>query len=176
MEKRFGIGVVASLGVALCFALLIYVHAQSQGNSTAPKGAAMVHHATGPFEVKMTPQKPDNPVEEAAKIARMAGDKQWHGDLEGTSKVAMLATTPDAKGSGVYVALERVTGTLKGRSGTFLLHHTGIMDRGKPTLTILVAPDSGTGQLTGITGKMTINIAPDGKHSYDFEYTLPDAQ
>jgi hypothetical protein len=175
MKRRFGIGTVAGLCVALCFAL-VFVHAQSPGNSTAQKGAAMVNHATGPFEVKMTPQKADNPIEEAASIARMTGDKQWHGDLEGTSKVVMLATPPDAKGSGIYVALERVTGTLKGRSGTFLLHHTGIMDRGKPTLTILVAPDSGTGQLTGLTGKMMINIAAGGKHSYDFEYTLPDAQ
>ncbi|HKD81677.1 MAG TPA: DUF3224 domain-containing protein [Candidatus Angelobacter sp.] len=175
MEKRFGIGtgVVAGLGMALCFALLIYAHAQSQGTGTAQKGTTM-NHATGPFDVKMTPQKPDNPTEDAAKIARMTGDKQWHGDMEGTSKVVMLATAPDAQGSGVYVALERVTGTLKGRSGTFLLHHTGIMDRGTPTLTILVAPDSGTGQLAGIAGKMTINIAAGGKHSYDFEYSLPE--
>ena len=181
MKKQLGIGVVASLCMALCFALMSFAlannsHAQSQGTTPTQKGTPMTNHATGPFEVKMTPQKPDNPTEEAASIARMTGDKQWHGDLEGTSKVVMLATAPDAKGSGVYVALERVTGTLKGRSGTFLLHHTGIMDRGKPTLTILVAPDSGTGQLTGITGKMTINIAPGGKHSYDFEYTLPEAQ
>ena len=176
MEKRFiGAGLGASC-IALIFALVIYAHAQSQGTNPAQKGTPMANHATGPFEVKMTPQKPDNPIEEAAGIGRMAGDKQWHGGLDGTSKVVMLATAPDAKGSGVYVALERVTGTLKGRSGTFLLYHTGIMDRGTPTLTILVAPDSGTGQLTGLTGKMTINIAAGGKHSYDFEYTLPDAQ
>lgn len=176
MKKRFGIGLVASLCMALCFALVIYAHAQSEGNNSAQKGTPMANHATGPFDVKMTPQKPDNPIEEAANIARMTGDKQWHGDLEGTSKVVMLATAPDAKGSGVYVALERVTGTLKGRSGSFVLQHTGIMDRGTPTLTILVAPDSGTGQLAGLTGKMMINIAAGGKHSYDFEYTLPDAQ
>jgi hypothetical protein len=176
MKKRFTIasGVVASVCTALCFAFAIYAHAQSQGSSATPKGAAM-SHATGPFDVKMSPQKPDNPIEEAANIARMTGDKQWHGDLEGTSKVVMLATPPDAKGSGIYVALERVTCTLKGRNGTFLLHHTGIMNRGVPELSISVAPDSGTGQLAGITGKMMINIAPGGKHSYDFEYTLPDA-
>jgi hypothetical protein len=175
MEKRCGISAVAGLSVALCCALLVYAHAQSQGNNPAQKGTA-VNHATGPFEVKMTPQKPDNPIEEAANIARMTGDKQWHGDLEGTSKFVMLAIPPDAKGSGVYVALERVTATLKGRSGSFLLHHTGIMNRGVPELSISVAPDSGTGQLTGITGKVTINIGPDKKHSYDFEYSLPDAQ
>ena len=122
----------------------------------------------------MAPQKPDNPIEEAANIGRMSLDKQFHGDLEATSKGEMLAISPDTKGSGVYVALERVTGTLKGRTGSFVLHHTGIMNRGVPQLTISVAPDSGTGQLTGITGTMNINIAG-GKHSYDFEYTLPDA-
>ncbi len=177
MEKRLGIGtgVVAGLCLALCSALVIYAHAQSQGTNPTQKGTPMTNHATGPFEVKMTPQKPDNPIEEAANIARMTGDKQWHGDLEGASKVVMLATAPDAKGSGIYVALERVTGTLKGRSGTFLLHHTGIMNRGVPQLNIEVVPDSGTGQLTGITGKMNINIAAGGKHSYDFEYVLPDA-
>jgi Protein of unknown function (DUF3224) len=175
MEKRFGIGtgVVAGLCLALCSALVIY--AQSQGTTPTQKGTPMTNHATGPFEVKMTPQKPDNPIEEAANIARMTGDKQWHGDLEGASKVVMLATAPDAKGSGVYVALERVTGTIKGRSGSFLLHHTGIMNRGVPQLNIEVVPDSGAGQLTGITGKMNINIAAGGKHSYDFEYVLPDA-
>ncbi|HEU4414915.1 MAG TPA: DUF3224 domain-containing protein [Candidatus Angelobacter sp.] len=134
----------------------------------------MATHATGSFEVKMAPQKPDNPIEEAANIGRMSLDKQFHGDLEATSKGEMLAISPDTKGSGVYVALERVTGTLKGRTGSFVLHHTGIMNRGVPQLTISVAPDSGTGQLTGITGTMNINIAG-GKHSYDFEYTLPDA-
>jgi len=175
MTKRFGIvsGVLAGV-CTLWLAVTIVAHAQSQTKSAGEKGTVM--HATGPFEVKMTPQKPDNPTEEAANIARMTGDKQWHGDLEGTSKVVMLATAPDAKGSGVYVALERVTCTLKGRSGTFLLHHTGIMNRGVPGLVIEVAPDSGTGQLAGITGKVTIIIAPDKKHSYDFEYTLPEGQ
>ena len=134
----------------------------------------MPNHASGPFDVKIAPQKPDNPVSEAANIARMSIDKQYHGDLEATGKGEMLATSPDAKGSGVYVAVERVTGSLKGRGGSFLLHHTGIMTRGVPQLTIEVVPDSGTGQLAGLTGKMTINIAKDGKHSYDFEYTLAE--
>lgn len=135
----------------------------------------MSSHAAGPFEVKMAPQKPDNPVAEAANLGRMSLDKQYHGELEATAKGEMLAITPDAMGSGVYVALERVTGTLKGRRGSFVLHHTGIMTRGFPQLTIEVVPDSGTGQLTGIAGKMNVNIAG-GKHTYDFEYTLPDAQ
>jgi hypothetical protein len=144
----------------------------SQENKTVQKGP-MTNHANGPFEVKMTPQKPDNPVSEAAGFTRMTGEKQFHGDLEATSRVEMLAISPDAKGSGVYVALERVTGTLKGKSGSFALHHTGIMNRGVPQLSIEVVPDSGTGQLAGLTGKMTINIAAGGKHSYEFEYTLP---
>jgi hypothetical protein len=103
----------------------------------------------------------------------MALDKQFHGDLEGTSKGQMLAVRSDVEGSAGYVAIERVTGTLKGRTGTFALQHSGIMNRGAPSLSITVIPDSGTGQLTGIAGTMTIDIAG-GKHSYTFEYTLPE--
>ena len=136
----------------------------------------MTSHATGPFDVKLAPQKPESPVAEAAGLSRMLLDKQYHGDLEATGKGEMLASRPDAKGSGVYVALERVTGTLKGRSGSFVLHHTGIMNRGVPQLAIEVAPDSGTDQLAGLTGKMKINIAADGKHSYEFDYTLPESK
>lgn len=136
----------------------------------------MANRASGPFDVKVTPQKPDNPAAEAAKFSRMSLDKQFHGDLEATSKGEMLASSPDAKGSGVYVALERVTGTLKGRSGSFVLHHTGIMNRGVPQLLIEVVPDSGTDQLVGLTGKMMIKIAAGGKHSYEFEYMLPESK
>jgi hypothetical protein len=78
------------------------------------------------------------------------------------------------KGSAGYVAIERVTGTLNGRIGTFILQHSATMNRGTPELSVTVVPDSGTGQLEGITGKMNIIIA-EGKHSYDFEYTLPNA-
>jgi hypothetical protein len=162
-------GTIAVVAAIIGLAVLA---SHSQENKTAQKESAMTNHASGPFEVKMTPQKPDNPIEESANIARMTGDKQWHGDLEGASKVVMLSAG-DPRNSAVYVALERVTGTLKGRSGSFVLHHIGIMNRGVPQLAIEVAPDSGTGQLTGISGKMTINIAAGGKHSYDFEYTLP---
>jgi Protein of unknown function (DUF3224) len=125
-------------------------------------------HATGPFDVKLIPQddKPDN------GINRMLLDKQFHGDLEGTSKGQMLATG-SPKSSAVYVAIETFMGMLQEKSGSFALHHTGIMSKGSPTLTIRVVPDSGTGQLAGISGTMEINIAPDGKHSYDLEYTLP---
>jgi hypothetical protein len=109
-------------------------------------------------------------------VTRMLIDKQYHGDLEGAAKGQMLTGGMSADKSGAYVAIEKFTGTLHGRTGSFVLHHTGIMTRGKPDLTILVTPDSGSGQLAGISGKMTIIIAPDGKHSYDFEYTLPATQ
>jgi hypothetical protein len=136
------------------------------------KGPTM-SHASGTFDVKITPQTDDKGGDPA--LSRMTIDKQFHGDLEGTSKGQMLAAG-DAKSSGVYVAIEKFNGTLKGRSGTFILHHTGIMTRGVPQLSIAVAPDSGTGQLAGLTGTLTIKIAADGKHSYEFEYTLPETK
>lgn len=130
----------------------------------------MPTHASGTFEVKLTPQADDkgDPA-----LGRMLIDKQFHGELEGTSKGQML-TAGSAEGSGVYVAVEKVTGTLHGRTGTFILHHTGIMTRKTPQLSINVVPDSGTEQLAGITGKMNI-IITNGKHSYEFEYTLPES-
>jgi len=129
-----------------------------------------MHHAAGPFDVKLAPQ--DDKLGDG--ISRMILDKQYHGDLEGTSKGQMLAAG-SAKSSGVYVAIEIVTGTLQGKTGTFALHHTGIMTRSSPSLSISVVPDSGTGQLAGIAGEMKINIA-DGKHAYEFNYTLPDTK
>ncbi len=126
--------------------------------------------ARGTFEVKLTPQPPEASAG-TAPIGRMLLDKQFHGDLEATSQGQMLAAGTEVKGSAGYVALERVTGTLHGRSGTFVLQHTGTMNRGTPQLTITVVPDSGTGGLTGLAGSLTIEIA-DGKHSYGFEYTL----
>jgi hypothetical protein len=130
-------------------------------------------HATGPFDVKIDPQNPDEKGGGPA-IARMFLDKHFHGELEATSKGTMLASGTGASGaSGGYVALEIVTGTLKGRPGTFVLQHSATMNRGVPHLSVTVVPDSGTGQLTGLAGTMSINIA-DGKHSYDFDYTLPE--
>jgi len=131
----------------------------------------MTGHASGTFEVKITPQTDDNAAN--AGLGRMTIDKQFHGDIEGTSKGQMLSAMSEVQGSGVYVAVEKVTGALKGRNGTFILHHTGVMTRGAPQLTITVVPDSGTGQLQGLKGTMSITIA-DGKHSYDFEYTLAE--
>jgi hypothetical protein len=128
--------------------------------------------ATGTFDVKITPQKPDNPPAEESKVGRMSIDKQFHGDLEATSKGEMLAVQTETKGSAGYVAMERVTGTLRGRKGTFVLQHSATMDRGKPSLSVTVVPDSGTGELAGLTGSMKI-IIDAGKHSYEFDYTLP---
>jgi len=132
----------------------------------------MTQHATGPFDVKVTHQD-DNASDPL--LARMTLDKQYHGDLEATGQGQMLTAGTAVKGSGAYVAIEKVTGTLKGRTGSFVLQHTGTMTQSVPQLTIIVVPDSGTGQLEGITGKMAITIAPGGKHSYDFEYALPNA-
>jgi hypothetical protein len=133
----------------------------------------MATHAIGPFEVKLTPQPPDDKAE-GSTLSSMSIDKQYHGDLEATSKGQMLTAMTDVKGSAGYVAIERVTGALHGRSGSFVLQHSSTLTRGAPLQSITVVPDSGTGQLVGLTGKMIVNIV-DGKHSYDFEYTLPTA-
>jgi hypothetical protein len=132
----------------------------------------MPARASGTFEVKLTPQGTDDKAE-GSTLGRMSIEKQLRGDLEGTSKGEMLTAGTGVKGSAGYVAMERVSGTLRGRSGTFVLQHSGTMTRGAPQLTITVVPDSGTGQLVGLTGTLAIKIA-DGKHSYEFEYTLPE--
>ena len=128
----------------------------------------MTNRANGTFEVKLAPQDdgPDAPV------GRMSLDKQFQGDLTGTSKGQMLmSSSPSVNGSAGYVAIEKVTATLHGRRGTFYLQHTGTMTRGVGELTITVIPDSGTDELEALRGKMNIHLA-DGKHSYEFEYEL----
>lgn len=140
--------------------------------ASAQKERTMTAHATGTFDTKVTPQSPDEKIADLT-LSRFIIEKQFHGDIEGTSKVQMLAASTDVKGSGGYVAIERVTGTLAGRTGSFTLQHSGTMAHGEYHLEINVLPDSGTGQLTGLTGSMSIQIASDGKHSYDFTYTLP---
>ena len=131
----------------------------------------MTNRATGTFEVKLNPLAPYN-QDEGAALGRLSIDKQFHGDLEATSKGEMLSAGTLVDGSAGYVAIERVTGTLHGRAGTFVLQHSGTLNRGAPQLVITVVPDSGTGRLAGLAGTMTIDVA-DGKHSYTFEYTLP---
>ncbi len=132
----------------------------------------MSQHAAGPFNVKITPQQPDSDIAKAANLGRMTIDKQFHGDLEATSKGEMIAAQTEVKGSAGYVAIERVTGTLKGKKGRFVLQHNATMTRGVPSLNIIVVPDSGTGELKGIAGKMNIIIAPGGAHSYEFDYSF----
>jgi hypothetical protein len=127
-------------------------------------------HASGTFEVKLTPQPGD---EQAPGVGRMAIEKQFHGDLEAVSRGQMLTAGTSVKGSAGYVAIEQATGSLHGRSGAFVLQHNGTMTRGAPQVIVSVVPDSGTGQLAGLAGTMAISIA-EGRHSYDFEYTLAE--
>ena len=134
----------------------------------------MTKRASGTFDVKVNPQAPEDGVGDPT-VGRMSLDKQFHGDLDATSKGQMLAAGTDVKDSAGYVAMERVIGTLQGHKGTFALQHSGTMTRGTLQLSITVVPDSGTGELVGLAGKMTINIV-DGKHSYEFEYSLAQSQ
>lgn len=132
----------------------------------------MTATAKGPFDVKLTPQ--GNAADPTA-VGRMSLDKTFHGDLTATSAGEMLAVRTAVSGSAGYVAIERVTGTLAGRTGSFALQHWGMMDKGTPDLKISVIPDSATGHLAGLTGTMTIDIQPGGKHFYAFTYALPSA-
>jgi len=150
-------------------------HAQPPAPTrTAPKPeTAVTTRAIGTFDVKLTPQAAEDQGGGAA-VGRLTLDKRFHGDLEATSKGQMLAARTGVQGSAGYVAIELVSGTLHGRTGTFVLQHSGTMDRGAPQLTVTVVPDSGTGELVGLAGSMVIDVA-DGKHSYVFEYTLTGA-
>jgi hypothetical protein len=132
----------------------------------------MTAHAGGTYEVRLTPQGQNSRLADAT-VDRMSIDKQFHGDLEATSKGEMLAVGTSVQGSAGYVAMEQVSGTLHGRRGTFALQHSGTITRGEAQLSVTVVPDSGTDQLEGLSGRMSIQIAA-GKHSYDFEYTLAE--
>ena len=146
---------------------------ESQASTTTKQEpnmtSAETKHASGTFEVKMNPQTDESGE---PTIGRMSLDKVFLGDLEATSKGQMLAVMTAVQGSAGYVAMERVNGKLHGRTGTFALQHSGTMTRGTPQLIITVVPDSGTGDLAGLTGRMTIDIV-DGKHFYKFDYTQP---
>jgi hypothetical protein len=128
----------------------------------------MTQTATGRFDIETKPE-----ASFGDGIGRFSLTKQFHGDLEGTSIGEMLAVRTHAPGSAGYVLIEQVRGTLKGRSGAFILQHYGLMDRSKPELSVRVVPDSGTGELEGITGEMTIDAA--NGHAYVFSYSLPGA-
>jgi Protein of unknown function (DUF3224) len=157
--------------IRLAVTVLSFFFLSSSLPQSQPKDAPMTQRATGPFEVKLVPLDPSFKTEDNF-LGRMSIDKQFHGDLEATSKGEMLSASTSVKGSAGYVAIERVTGSLGGRTGTFILQHNATMARGTPQLNIIVVPDSGTGQLTGLTGNMNI-IITNGKHSYDFAYMIP---
>lgn len=129
--------------------------------------------AAGTFEVTLTPQPADDYADGKA-LGRLTIDKTFAGDLVATSRGQMLSAMSAVKGSAGYVAIEHVTGTLAGHGGTFVLQHSGTMDRGHGTLDLRVVPDSGTGALAGLTGRMAIIVAG-GTHSYEFDYELPEA-
>lgn len=165
--------VVSSLALLL---LPVGVPGLAQPGPQTPAAAGRdlgVRHARGTFEVQLAPEAKDAPVE-GVVLGRMSLDKQFLGDLVASSHGEMLTAATDVEGSGAYVALERVSGTLGGRRGTFALQHVGTRARGEQTLAILVVPDSGTGELAGLFGRLSIRIEG-GKHSYDLEYTLPGA-
>jgi hypothetical protein len=172
---RVAAGILAWASLASVVAAPSFAQAPAPNPGTVQKGARVTTmHARGPFDVKLAPQ-PTSDTSEGSPLGRMSIDKQYHGELDATARGEMLSAMTAVKGSGVYVAVEKVSGTLGGKAGTFLLHHTGVMARGTPQLSITVVPDSGTGQLEGLAGTMKIDIAPDGKHSYDFEYTIAKA-
>ncbi len=130
-----------------------------------------MNQATGTFEVAMKPQTP--PVEAAgATLARFSLDKRFAGDLEAVGRGEMLTARTKVEGSAGYVAIEHVTGSLAGRTGSFVFQHSSTMERGASRQSITVIPDSGTDGLTGLSGHFRIDIR-DGKHHYEFEYTLP---
>jgi hypothetical protein len=166
-------GIIACVGLSLDVGGMARAQTPAPDSGGAAREASAPRHATGTFDVKLTALGTADSADTAGSksLGRMAVAKQIHGDLEGTSTGEMLTAFTSVKGSAVYVAIERVSGTLHGRRGTFVLHHTGIMTRGAQQLTITVVPDSGTDELTGLAGKMTIKIE-NGEHFYDFEYTL----
>ena len=160
MHKRCWVScLIATVGIVFIAAM------PTNGQTPAVKVATL--HAAGSFDVELTPQA------DAASFGRMALDKQYHGDLEATATGLMLSAGSPQKGAAGYVAMEKVTGSLQGKTGSFVLQHNATMNGSSRELTIIVSPGSGTGQLEGISGTMTIKIAADGKHSYEFEYTLP---
>ena len=130
----------------------------------------MSTRVTGRFEVQSSPQPPYDTAP-GATLARVTLHKQFRGPLEATSVVEMLSAVTAVKGSAGYAAIERVSGSLEGRRGTFVLQHSGTMTRGAPALSVTVVPDSGTDELAGLSGSMRIDIV-EGRHHYTFEYEL----
>ena len=134
-----------------------------------------VVHAKGSFDVKMIPAEPTD-FEKANDIIRFTSDKTWHGDFEGVSHIEMITGSTASTGSMAYVAIERMTGKLNGRQGSFTFLHRATMMKGAASageLSVTVVPNSGTGELTGLTGSLKIDIDAQGKHTWTFDYSLP---
>jgi hypothetical protein len=172
MHGRCGrLKIIAVFVFSVCLVLLLtYIRMRPIG-VVAAQGAIVTENASGTFEVKLAPSGESDKAE-GSTLGSYSLDKQYHGDLEASAKGTMLTAGTDVKGSAGYVAIERVTGTLKGHKGSFVLQHNGTLTRGTPQQNIIVVPDSGTGELTGLTGKLTV-IIESGKHSYEFDYSLP---
>jgi hypothetical protein len=149
-----------------CFCLAFGAVLAAQGT----REEVLTTRASGAFDVTLTPQSTEE--RDGITVGRSSIDKRFHGPLQATSRGEMLTALTSVKGSAGYVAIERVTGRLDGRTGTFVLQHDATMTRGAPELTIVVVPDSATGELAGLSGRMGIRIEG-GKHFYDFDYTLP---
>jgi hypothetical protein len=141
----------------------------------APKEMRVVH-AKGSFDIKMTPTEATD-FEKANDITRLTSDKTWHGDFEGVSHREMITGSTASTGSMAYVAIERMTGKLNGRKGSFTFSHRAAMTKGDAAsaaeLSVMVVPNSGTGELTGLTGSLVIDIDAQGKHTWTFDYSLP---
>ena len=168
MKSGFRAGaLLAAVGIFAGSGALASAQAPSPKPSAGTKEKAAMR-ASGTFDVKLAALTDENAD---PALGRMSIDKQFHGDLEGVGKGQMLTAMSEVKGSAGYVAIEKVSGKLNGRSGTFALQHSGTMTRGAPELSITVVSDSGTDQLAGLAGRMTIRIE-DGKHFYELEYTL----
>ena len=135
----------------------------------------MPHHAEGPFDVKTLPL-PAGEATTGAALGRFSLDKQYHGALEATGKGEMLSSGSPQTGSAGYVAIEEVIGSLDGRKGSFALQHWGTLNAGEAELRIEIVPGSGSGELAGIAGTLTIDIASGGKHTYALDYTLPETK
>ncbi len=133
----------------------------------------MQRQAKGEFDVNRSPEAPCD-LGDGVQAGHFRFDKRFHGPLDAVSVVHMLAIGTDVPGSAAYVAIERLAGVLDGRTGTFCMQHSGVMDRGAPSLSLTVVPDSGTGALAGLSGRMAIDIV-DGKHFYTFDYAIADA-
>lgn len=165
---------IALLCICVLAGFAVQASAQAPAANLLHKEPTMSRHAEGTFDVKNKPLAADE-ITTDTPIGRFGLDKQFHGDLDATSKGEMLSAGDPAKGTAGYVAIEHVTGTLNGHKGAFALQHFGTMEGGSFKLSVAVVPGSGSGDLAGIAGTMTITIAA-GKHSYTFDYTLPAAQ